>query len=505
MNKLDFLRKLDRELSVLDKEERKEILHFYEERFYTGTIYENKTEEQVIADLERPEVIARNVLEEYGVSPKYVKSSEERYTNVSLFRVIMLIAFDVLIASSVIPALFSAAIAIIGSSFSFVATIPMIINDPTTVDEFVFAFIAGGYVLLFLFGLVVLEASLWLTRTLVKWHLNVFKMKNRDKMIKKVSRWSLDSWFKKHRGARRVKNIALVGALVTVIYTGFWIFNHYDWVEAEYGRGEVINETFTEDFTQELLNNEEWSIITDFENMEITVVKVAGNDFVVKHSYYEDDEFEYEFDYENNELTISNDTDDTINFFFDPSDIFRAITSDYEIRIEVPEDLVLDTGVFETYNGEITINNVDFKNFAASTSNGTVYLANLTVENDVDITTSNGTIDLNNVLNVNLGLVKLSTSNGSIEIRNANFGTYDISTSNGKVTLFNLNEDEYDGLELEVDTSNGSIQLKNVYIDDIDLDTSNGSIEFLNDDTSFHPTSYKKSTSLGEITTNVTE
>jgi uncharacterized membrane protein len=32
MNKADFLRKLDRELSVLDKEERKEILSFYEER-----------------------------------------------------------------------------------------------------------------------------------------------------------------------------------------------------------------------------------------------------------------------------------------------------------------------------------------------------------------------------------------------------------------------------------------------------------------------------------------
>ena len=29
MNKLDFLRRLDKELSVLDREERKEILGFY--------------------------------------------------------------------------------------------------------------------------------------------------------------------------------------------------------------------------------------------------------------------------------------------------------------------------------------------------------------------------------------------------------------------------------------------------------------------------------------------
>src|SRR6056300_625375 len=109
MNKLDFLRRLDKELSVLDKEERREILAFYEERFYTGTIYENKTEEEVIADLESPETIAKNVLAEYGVSPTYVKTKEERYSSVSTTRVILLIAFDLIVATWVIPTLFSVA------------------------------------------------------------------------------------------------------------------------------------------------------------------------------------------------------------------------------------------------------------------------------------------------------------------------------------------------------------------------------------------------------------
>jgi len=44
MNKLDFLRRLNKELGILDEKEKKEILGFYEERFYSGTIYENKTE-----------------------------------------------------------------------------------------------------------------------------------------------------------------------------------------------------------------------------------------------------------------------------------------------------------------------------------------------------------------------------------------------------------------------------------------------------------------------------
>ena len=506
MNKLDFLRKLNSELSVLDKEERKQILHFYEERFYTGTIYENKTEEQVIADLERPEVIARNVLEEYGVSPKYVKTKEERYTNVSLFKVIVLLSFDVLIATSVIPALFSAALAILGSSFSWIATIPLILGDSSAVDEYVFAFVTGGYILLFLFGLVVLEAALWATRTLVKWHLNVFKFKNREKTIKRISGWSLDAWFKKHRGARKLKNLSFIAALIAVVVAGSWIYRHYDWVEAEYGQGEIVNETITEDFEAELLAGDEWTIETDFENMEITIVKVAGDDFILKHSYYEDDKFEYEFNYETNTLTISNDPDDTnFRFFFDPSDIFRAITSDNEVRLEVPESLVLHEADLKTLNGAITINNVDFEDFSAYTSNGAVYLANLTVRNDASIRTSNGRVELNNVENLNAGLLNVDTSNGAIEVRNSNFGEYELDTSNGKVSLFDLNVELYDGVSVRVDTSNGSVQMENVYSDVVIVDTSNGSIDYTNDDQDFHPTNVTLDSSVGSIVTNVTE
>ena len=123
MNKLDFLRRLNSELGVLDKEEKKQILAFYEERFYSGTIYENKTEQEVISELESPEVIARNVLEEYGVSPKYVKTKEERYTGVNLSQLIVLILFDLFIASWLIPSLYSIVVSIFGSTLSYFGVI----------------------------------------------------------------------------------------------------------------------------------------------------------------------------------------------------------------------------------------------------------------------------------------------------------------------------------------------------------------------------------------------
>jgi len=526
MNKLDFLRRLDKELSVLDREERKEILGFYEERFYSGTIYENKTEAEVIAELERPEEIARNVLEEYGASPKFVKVKEERYSNVSTVKAVLLIAFDVLIASSVIPSLYAAAVAILGSSFTWFTTLGLMMGERSAVDEYTFAFATGAFILLFLFGLVVLEAALWLTRTLIKWHLNVFKIKNRDKTFKKLSHLSLDSWFKKHRRARRIKNFASVAAIVAIVISGYWIFNHYDWVQAEYGRGEIISDVVTEDFESEILNLEEWNIDTDLENIDIEVVLVSGDDVVIKHTYYEDDDFAYDFDYENNVITITNDTDTNIQFFWNPTDLFTIFSEEIEIRIEIPSDLVLDEMILSTSNANVDVVNVDSNILDIDTSNSNVTVtnaeftgdvnittsnakidfSNIVVSDDVDLRTSNGKIEVNNVEVIGTGSLLASTSNNGVYISNTNFDLYDIDNSNGLVRLQDLNSIASDGSTLIVKTSNGSIKLEDVYINDIEAETSNGDIDFTNSDTSYHPENLNLDTSsYNDVDTDVTE
>ena len=526
MNKLDFLRRLDKELRVLDREERKEILGFYEERFYSGTIYENKTEAEVIAELERPEVIARNVLEEYGVSPKFVKVKEERYSNVSPIKAIILIAFDILIASSVIPSLYAAAVAIIGSSFTWFTTLGLMMGERTAVDEYTFAFATGAFILLFLFGLVVLDAALWFTRTLIKWHLNVFKAKNRDKTFKKLSHLSLDSWFKKHRRAKKLKNLASVAAIVAIVISGFWIFNHYDWVQAEYGRGEIISDVITEDFEAEITDMEIWNIETDLENINIEVVLVSGDDVVIKHTYYEDDEFTYDFDFDNNIITIANDTEFEIQFFWNPTDLFTLFSEEIEVRIEVPLDLVLNEMVLKTSNANVDVINVDSDildidtsnanvtvtnsvytgDVSVNTSNAKIDFSNIEVSEDVKLTTSNGKIYVNNIEVTGNGDLVANTSNNGVYISNTNFYLYSIRTSNGPVRLQDLNSSVDDGASLTIDTSNYSISLEDVYINDIDAQTSNGDIDFTNSDTSYHPDSLSlRTSSYQDVDTNVTE
>lgn len=503
MNKLDFLRILDKELQVLDQEERRELLAFYDERFYTGTIYENKTEEEVIAELESPKEIARNILAEYGASPKFVKTKEERYSKISLFNAIFIISFDVIIASWLIPALFTVAFSIFGSSLTYVTSFSLLVGERTTVDEFVFVFMTAAYILIFLFGIVVLDAGIYVTKQLFKWHLNVFKIKGRDKMIKKLSHVSTDKWFKKHRGIRRLKNFALIGSLVAITYTGFWIFNHYDWVQAEYGRGALANETITEDFASEITAGDTWTIETDFELMEVEIVLVSGDEVNVKHSYYEDDNFAYDFDYDNNVLTISNDLDNNIGVFWNFTDIFTLISNDYEVRIEVPEGLLLDDIVLKTTSGSIDVTNVDFDTLSLITSNGRISVSEVTLKSDLLAHSTNGSIIISNVTVIGNGTLDAVTSNGTIDVEDVNFAVYNINTSNGRINLRNLNIELQDGITLDANTSNGKIMMNEVYVDDIELDTSNGDIEFYNDDTTFIPSRFEKDTSNGQISTNV--
>jgi len=381
MNKLDFLRRLDKELSVLDKEERKEIIQFYEERFYTGTMYENKTEEEVIAELERPEAIARNVLEEYGVSPKYVKNKEERYSNISSGQVVFLILFDLFVVTWLIPTLFSIVVSLFASVLTYFATLPLLLGEFSTVDQFVFAFSTAAYFLLFLFGLLVLGASIFVTKSIIVWHLNVFKLKNRDKWIKRLSHVSIDGWFKRHRTLNFIKNIGLVASLVTIAYTGLWIFNHFDWVEAEYNGGTAQLDTINEDLSSEITAGDHWTIETDFENMDVEVVLVDGTDVNILHQYYEDDKFTYNINTETNTITLTSDWKNVV--FFNITDIFSLVTNQYYVRIEVPESLILHDANINTVNGEVEIRNEDFSSIDIEGTNGDISLSNIQLGNDI--------------------------------------------------------------------------------------------------------------------------
>ncbi len=481
MNKLDFLRKLDRELSVLDKEERKEILAFYEERFYSGTIYENKTELDVINELEAPEVIAKNVLEEYGVSAKFVKNKEERYTNISAPRLVWLIIFDVLVVSWLIPTLYGVVISIFGSLVSYVGVFSLLIGEVTIMDQMLFGFSTGVYVLLFLFALIILELSLWITKKIIIYHLNVLKFKNREKTVKRLRKISIDEWFKKHKLLNTIKSLSFIGAIVVMAYTGFYLFTGDENVFDVYGNQELLSVVNQEDLSQDIIDGVSWDIITDFDNMAVEIYAVNGDEITVNHTYIEESNYEISLDTNLNVITISNRSEYKL-FTFKIEDIFSYLNGGDRVIIEVPENLILG--------------DIDIKTF-----NGSILLDTLIVTEDIKLNTSNGNVKVENIIGQND--ITVTTSNGRIALDNLEMLNYDLHTSNGKIIIDNLNITLQDGGTLYARTSNGSIEMNEVYVDDIDIETSNGDIDFYNIDTDFLPDSYDRDTSNGDINTNV--
>ncbi|MCF7925536.1 MAG: DUF1700 domain-containing protein [Candidatus Izimaplasma sp.] len=498
MNKLEFLNALNKELDVLDKEERKEIIAFYEERFHTGTIYENRTEEEILAELESPQKIAKNVLEEYGVSKKYVKDKSERYTNVNGASVVMVLLFDLFIATWLIPTLYTIVISIFGSMLSYVSVIPLILGERTFYDEFMFAFFTAAYVLLLLFAFVVLEAALYVTKKIVIWHLNVFKLKKRDKYIRGLSKLSVDRWFKRHRLIKSVKNIALVGAIVTIVYTGIWLFGNQEEVMAYYQYNELQIDTYELDVSDDIVNQEEWTVATDLQWMKINVVLSDDESIHIYHQYNKTTDFTATIDDNTNQIIITEARNNDW-FTWEVTSLIDLLGMKKELRIEVPQSLLLDDITIENVSGDLNINNIETNDLEVALVNGSISLQYVTVTNNVTIQNTNGDITVLDTTSSNMGVLDINNTNGRISTKRVTFGSYEIDNDNGDIVMINVNTDAQDGISLTCDVVNGDVELSNVYVNIITCESTNGNIDLFNEDTSFIPDQFDADTTNGNV------
>jgi len=528
MNKLDFLRRLDRELSALDQTERRELLAFYEERFYTGTIYENKTEEQVVAELESPEVIARNVLSEYGISVKEAKNYSSNYKDdyelknkrnrneanrevkteenrqnrsINTSSLVWLIVIDVLVLSWAIPTLFSVLVSMATSLLTYVGVLGFLASG-NIYDQMIFWFVTGAYIILFLFTLGVLELFIGTCKKTTLWHMRVFRFKKVNEWNKKLSKISVEGWFKRHKLLRFIKNTSGVAAIVVMTYTGFYLWGHYDDIKELYIDQAVLTDVQRIDVSDEVTSAEVWSLLAEIDSMDVQVIPTVGSDIVVTRTYLEDSQATYsvDFDLVTNQINIIHDLPiQVFNFGLSIEDIFTWFQNE-SIVVEIPQDLLMDLIDLTVTNGTVEVNNFTLTDLIVDGGNGTITIRNMVASNDINIESSNAAMYVSDSIGANELYVK--TSNGKIVIRDSAFSTYELRTSNGKILLENLNVELLDGVDLKAVSSNGALDFSNVYVAHVDARTSNGNINYVNANTSFD-VDFERNTSNGQITTNV--
>lgn len=519
MNKRDFLKRLESELSVLDPIERKEILDFYEERFHTGMIYENKTEAEVISDLEHPSVIAKNVLDEYGVPKKFVKKQEERYEGVKVSSVVAVILFDLFVVSWLIPTLFSVFIALFGTSFTWVASLPLILGEHNIVDQYVFAFATGAYILLFLFSLLVLEMLIWSVKKTIIWHLNVFKVNKREKFIKKSSSISVESFFKRHRGIKFIKNVMLIGGIVSLSVSGYWLLSHSQLVRENYTT-EITTENYTHDFAEVLYDEDKWDLIVDVDTYDVQIKYTDDSELDITHKYYNKEKFDFVVDEDTHEIRIN----DTTNFetyndvAWSLEDVFNQVfTGKQELIILLPSDLKVDQIDTDVSFGQVQVQNITVDDLDINSSLGSIFVKDTkinnllkinvttghvevidTVSNTIDISGNTSSIEVNNVITTKLDInsntgdinvlnsvvdtdIEVTVITGDVTLEELKALNYFIAVTTGSVEVEDLNVNDYSSIKLSVTVTTGSIDINDAYVDKVYLTTTTGSIDYHNE------------------------
>lgn len=470
-----FMSRLASYLDALSEEERQEILAFYEERFHTGKLYEGKSEEEIVSELENPEDIARNVLREYGKSfnarAHYNNEGNESLRIGSLVGVVL---FDLFFVSWFVPALFSI---IVGLLAALGGVAVSLVLTPLTSGEGSLAIVLVGAGLLF-FGILL---ALWLYDMLVsfiawllEWHLKALNMGFKD-WPRRLRRLRVSYFFKKRPGTNRRKNQLKFVALLMVVAGGAYQLVNHDTLNFSSTTNDLVSET-TEDTVTELQG---WHVSGTMDVGDVTFYTHDLDTIRVDSNLPDNADVNILIDDTAKILTLENDLP---LFNFNIGNLFNVFSNDMYVDVYLPEGLELEEVDIEHLNGDIHIQDHTLDALDVRSVNGDVTIENVVSESPVSLSTTNGNVS---VFGSSAPGIDASSSNGRIEVRQGTYDDMDVSTTNGKITIVDINDTNATDTVLHAKTTNGSIEFSNVYMNTVSMESTNGSLTYENDENSF--------------------
>ncbi len=479
-----FMKDLKSFLTELSEEERNEILSFYEERFHTGKVFEGKSEQEIVSELESPEDIARNVLREYGKSPdSYLRKDEGDGVNVG--SLIGVVCFDVFIASWLLPALFGIFIWFLSSLGSYVLSLFLM---PFRADTAVISGLLVGFGVLF-FGVLI---ALWLydvllsfVAWLLKWHMNALNLRLNE-WPRKIRRLSAAHYLKKRPPMRKLKNQLKLAALLMVIIGGAYQIISLDGFTFNVGAEDNVSETFT----REVADLSGWEVEGNLAYGDLTFHTHGSSEIRVETRVPENADMEVIINEDTRTVELSNERQ---LFLFN---IGLWFTEDTYIDIYLPEDLTLERVDIEHMNGEIIIRDQVIDHVNLKTTNGSIRLSSIESPHPVRAATTNGNVT---VYSSTASELMATSTNGKIEIRDGEYSNVDAKTTNGKILVLNINDIHVIDSEMSVQTTNGKIELHNVYVNEVSMKSTNGSLHYENEDNSFQVGRLNYSTTNGTM------
>jgi len=449
MTQKEYLIELEQEIVLLDEEIAEEIIEYYQARFRDALRYENKSEADVIAELGSPRQLAKRVYESYGIKDSLWTSS--RNTNIKLHQVILMVLFDVFVASWVIPLM----IFVVLTGFASFITFPVVIAAiPGLVIQDVILVILlaiGSYSLLLLFAIGLTELTIVMLKQILILNYKVLTPQNKT-TIRLLKDISLFSWMRQVRLGRNIfLNLGMIGVSL-VSFSFLFLLNSGTAVGDILGTQQTIEVVFSRSLQPQIASEEPYNLVLQMGDVDVRIQTYESSDLRVDRSYNLEDGFGVRIDETTKTIFITT-LQDVIE-----EGLFVSYDAVYDIFL--PDSLVL---------GNITIRIL----------NGSVELDRLTAQ-DIIITQRTGELF---AYQLEANSLLFTSQRAKARVLESYLMVLEMNVSAGTMLVNQLNDIITDGLFLTINSSSATTTINDAYFRNYQLNAITGDIYLQNRNT----------------------
>ena len=463
MTQKEYLIELEQEIELLDEDIAEEIIEYYQARFRDALRYENKSEADVIAELGSPRQLAKRVYESYGIKDSLWISS--RNTNVKLHQVVLMVLFDVFVASWVIPLM----VFVVLTGFASFITFPVVIAAiPGLVIQDVILVILlaiGTYSLLLLFAIGLTELTVVIIKEIIILNYKVLTPQNKT-IIRLLKDISLFTWMRQVRMGRNIfLNVGMVGVTL-VSFSFLFLLNSGTEIGDILGTQQTIESVVTTSLTSQVASQEPYNIVIQMGDVDVRLQTYDSNDLRVDRAYNLEDGFGVQIDEESNTIFIT-----TIQDVIEEG-LFISYNAVYDIFL--PDTLVLGTITIRILDGGVELDRLNATDITITQRSGELFAYQLEATSltytsrrakarvlesyllVLELNVDDGTIlinQLNDIINDGLFLT-VNVSSATTTINDAYFRNYQMKSITGDIFLQN-NNSIYQVESIQVSTVEG--------------------------------------------------
>lgn len=468
MTQKEYLLELEQEIELLDVVIAEEVLDHYLARFRDASRYENKTDEEVIAELGTPRQLAKRIYESYGIKDSVWTSARGAKLNIS--QVLLVLAFDLFIASWMIPLM----IFLVLTGFASFITFPFVITAlPGLViqDAVLVVILAiGAYSLLLLFAIGLAELGVLLIKNILILNFRILTPQNRTttRLLKNLS---LFAWMRQVKLGRNIFiNLGMIG-LTLVSVSFLFLLNTGTQVGDIFGVQPEITQIITEDLQPLIESDEIHNVVIQIGNADVRLITNPTSQMTITRDFNLQDGYRYAYNESNKTLFITT-TSEVIDEGF-----FRTYDASYTISL--PEQLFLGVVTIRVTSANVDIEGVTADDISVTQETGEVFMYDITtVETEI--------FGTNSIVRVLDSYIQVAT----------------IQVDRGFVHLDRLNDIISDGLFMTVASNEAIIDVEDSYFRNYDLASISSDIFLQNTNLIYQPLSLRVTSVDGTITIN---